>query len=133
MRCKSMGEPVSLERQPNRDHHAVHLLLRDAEDECAAVGHMGHESLVHQLAERLAHGRAARPELRSDPLLDQTVAGLDSADSDRLPDDLHHVLGPMRAAPGSERRGRVFGRRVASVSEDLERSTEKWSTISANG
>ena len=75
----------------------MHLDLGDPEDEGAAVRHVGHEPFVHELPQRLAHGGPARPELGGDPRLDEPVARPDAADADRLPHDLRHVLGAVRA------------------------------------
>ena len=58
-------EAVALEREPDRDQDLLHLLVRDAEHDGAAVGERHHEALVLELPQRLAHRAAARAELAS--------------------------------------------------------------------
>ena len=91
-----MDEAVALEREANRDQDLLHLLVRDAEHDGAAVRKGHHETLVLELAERLAHRPTARPELRRQRRLDQPLARLVVAHDDRAAKDLDDLL-PTRA------------------------------------
>ena len=76
IRSSACDEAVALEREPDRDQDLLHLLVRDAEHDGAAVREGHHEALVLELAERLAHRPAARAELRRERRLDQPLARL---------------------------------------------------------
>ncbi len=104
--CSSaFGEAEALEREADRDQHLLDLLLGDAEHDGAAVRVRDDEALVLELAQRLAHGAAARLQLARDPLLDQPLAVGEAADRDRLAQVVDDLLAP-RTALLAARRGR---------------------------
>ena len=92
-----LREAEALQRQPDRDQHLLDLLLGDAEHDRAAVRVRDDEALVLELAQRLAHGAAARVQLGRDPLLDQPVAVGEPADRDRLAQVVDDVLAARAA------------------------------------
>ena len=98
-------EAVALEREADRDQDLLHLLVRDAEHDGAAVGDGHHEALVLELAQRLADGAAARPELARERRLDQPLAGLVASGDDLAAEDLDDLL-TARATPARAARRR---------------------------
>ena len=79
-------EPELLQHEPDRDQDAVHLVLRDADHDGAAVRVRDHEPFVLQLAECLAGGAAGRLEPGHDPVLDEPLARLQATVDDRVPE-----------------------------------------------
>ena len=70
----------------------LHLLVGDAEDDGPAIGVRDDESLVLELAERLADRPAARLELPGDLVLDQALPVLELAGDDRVAQRLDHLF-----------------------------------------
>ena len=94
-------EAVALEGEPDRDQDLLHLLVRDAEDDGAAIRERHHEALVLELAQCLADRAAARAELRRQRRLDQALARLVGAHDDRAAQDLDHLLASRPALAGA--------------------------------
>src|SRR5262249_20150331 len=74
-RLHGAREAELLDREADRDEDAVHLLLRDTQDLAPAVGEAGDQSLLLQLAERLADRSPADLEALGELLLEKPRPG----------------------------------------------------------